>query len=111
MPGSNFDDVLPIGGTGEIVPAGPLKLEYDETLISVHAWVTQLRNDGTGAFCAGAQEGEGPDSASKKWTCSKPVGHGRFESGKALGMAVQVSRYKADPTPRVYWWSETVTLK
>jgi hypothetical protein len=125
MPGSNFDNQFAIAAGGQIAPGGPL----DHTAgwssgttkanvlaaggaIKLYVWVLQSppAPGGSGAFLGAPAAPMG--AGGNRWSVAAPgATQGQFQSGTALGMAVQVWEGPAgDPTRRVHWWSETIHL-
>jgi hypothetical protein len=108
--GGNFDDVLRIEN-GRVSPRGPLKLDDDETMLKLHAWVVQKNDDGTGAACEAFQ---GADGFTKDgvWT-TKPgaVHEGVFQPGPATGWAVAISKSQPHGKTRVFSWGDEFTLE
>ncbi len=107
----NFDEVLTIDADGRISPRGPLNPVEGEEITKLYAWVVQLNPDGTGAACVAAQ-GNPADLAGDEWTTRADAIHeGRFQEGAAIGMAVTFSKDVVNKKTRVYWWSETISIR
>ena len=108
--GSNFDD-LTIDASGRVVPRGPLRLDANEDILGLYAWVIQTNDDGTGAVCVAFEEAPRFRSRTAWTTRDDAIHAGRFRPGPAIGMAVSISRVSHSSEPRVYWWSEPLQLR
>src|SRR4051812_26099358 len=120
MAHGNFHSELVLNPDGKVIAGGPLRLEPNEEIKEIYAWIVQdLPGDGDPARCDG--EGEGmssfrndaeTDAAGRKlgsWSAPKEVTlkQGQFQLGDATAMALAIC-LRGDSVWTSYWWEQTV---